>query len=1129
MTDSYFQDLAGTNGDYYYVDSSTRRVVQWPLALSWPATSGSTDPSVLYNDNPAEFFVYSGGLNTTAVFINRVERIGSVSVNLLSGSGVQLGVLVGESLNDPLPNFYGSPYTTSGTSGFDELYFATEYLEAPADYLQYLVTLPSPGNYNIVFPRAVVNNAFTVVHSGLGEYTISQVLPRRSTGTFDLEVNAIKAYHVSADLINTIALQVSDSIVVSPDIPDKSITGDKILDGTVSGVLITPGTITSNEIAANTITAFNLNVDQLDAVAANMGNLVINSGISIADNGYIWAGTGTATSPDSGLKIYSDGASSKLTAYGDGLPQLEISASGSLFTYPSGFVTLNREGLTLTTTFSGTAPLSSSFNGFFGLKDPLTTEVETEGILKYKGAQGQLSSILYTADIPNEGLYTAFQTGIVDNTLYPQKSTTDLITAGHQSSVLLQASTPSGFATISLTASGETSQASHFANTSAFYGAVYYNAATDPIFTLGNQFGYGTEFSQFSPATPDLGEIAGTVQVDSQFFGYPKKSFVFTRRDFSFEQLALVSINGEEMAVNVPIQLASTVSGLPPQPNLLSNGNFINNSSAGYGALPDDWFQDNFTELLGGGFITADYSGIKELDNNFELRANWYLNESSGNAVDYSGTSKTATQTGTVPRSQKSPMAYSPTFDATANYFTYTDSGQVMNNSNGFVMSAVVQVTSAPTSGGNQQSFCGFYDTNNNETSFGVQGNSGYSYFYFQLKLPSGQGVITVTHPHLVQLGKWYHIVAQYVKDPGVNRLVLWVNGTKAYVDNGATGRSATTSNVFGIGCAGNGNQLFSGRVNALTWWSDKSVNYLSTKAVRQMFAKLIYSGLKVVPLAEVDAMIFQDASFKNLDNFRGKYIRFSAEVYLENSSNSAYCSIETNTETITGDATSTTGEWVQISTVSYIDPSETSIRFAVNFTGPSSSIWVRRCYAMVVGERAGDYNLMGQTGSARYIAGYDHAKEDWQRFPSLLTLDYPIYHNIPYLFEENRWYSLDTTNHQISGGTSAIITSTVFSWAGNKVSYASELLQLTSNQTYFWVFPPIRHSTVVSMYSAAHCNVVIGGTAQADIGLVRFTTTNEYWVLYPRFNLLSWSSSGAKAVRIPFFTYMCDMIEEVE
>jgi hypothetical protein len=1166
MIDSYFPDVAGSTNDYTYVDSSTRRAVQWPLAISWPAHSGSLDPNVLLTDDETQYFVYSGGLNSTAVIMNRTERIGSVSLNILSGSGISLGVLIGESLNDPVPNFYGVPYTTSGTAERTDLYFPTKYDDAPIAYTELLFPIAGTGQINVVLPLPVFNRAFTIVHSGVGTYSISQILPRKATGAFDLEVNAIKAYHVSADFIDTIALQVSESIVVSPDIPDKSITGTKILDGTVSGVLITPGTITSNEIAAGsitgnritastisgsliagntitfdklasktltagqiadstltgaqivagtisgvliadntltaskiqagtitggqiaantisgalitagTITSDKLQVDQLDAIAANMGTLVVNSGISIGDNGRLYVGSGEYTI---------------------------LNASGLAFKNPVTVAPPGYRGQSGTDVISNVQQYPPDVNSikFASYYYDATTLISGAYVpVYYDYATPRYSTIIgqqqyyrpgFTVDGGNDN------TTSIDSGWLPSESGRQYFLSTATNRLYLNSKSTVGSSLLLSTAS---------------------SAASGLISMFNNKItvsGNGLE--------PKL-TLAIPTSVNSANFVVNK---IVGDAPFTFES-PLLTVTSETVLADVPVKFSNTISGLAPQPNLLSNGAFINNSQSGYGALPDDWFQDNFTELLGGAFITTDYAGIKELENNFIMRGNWYLNEASGNALDYSGTSKTATQTGTVTRSRKSPMAYSPTFDGTANYFTYTDSSQVMNNANGFVVSAVVQATAPPTSGSNQQSFCGFYDSDNNETTVGVQGNNGYSYFYFQLRLPSGQGVITLTHPHLVQTGKWYHVVAQYIKDPGINRLVLWVNGTKAYVDNGATSRASTTSNVFGIGCAGNGNQRFSGRVNALTWWSDKGVNYLSTRAVRQMFAKLIYANLKVVPLGTGTSMIFQDVTARNLNDFAGKHVRFSAEVYLESSSNTAYCSIETNVGTTSGTATTTTGQWVQISTVVYVNSTETSLKCQVCFTGSSNSIWVRNCYAMVVNEKALEQNSAGVTWSSLFNAVYDHSKEDWRRFPKLLTLDYPIFHYIPYLFEENRWYDISSLL-QISGGNSAVTTNVTFMWAGNQVSFSAGLLQLTSTQTYFWVYPPIRHSIFFETYSAAHCNVIIAGTAQADIGFIRFVPANDYWALYSRFNLLTWSNTGNKAVRIPFFTYRCDTVEEVE
>jgi hypothetical protein len=273
-------------------------------------------------------------------------------------------------------------------------------------------------------------------------------------------VNSIKAYHVTAELIDTISLRVSDSIVVGPDlIGAKSIDGSKIVDGTISGILMRDGTVTGNKIlagtisgvliagntitgnnivastisgaliaagtitadnittrtitadkivlsgitadllgpeavtaaalasgavisgklaansvlannvtagviqgyhvAANTISADKLQVVQLDAIAANMGTLTVNSGITIGTAGYLWAGAGSASAPTTGLKIYTTSGVSRLTTFNGSAKQLDIDSTGSLVVGANNEIKLNADGIAFASTYDG-APNADS-------------------------------------------------------------------------------------------------------------------------------------------------------------------------------------------------------------------------------------------------------------------------------------------------------------------------------------------------------------------------------------------------------------------------------------------------------------------------------------------------------------------------------------------------------------------------------------------------------------------------------------------------------------------------------------------------------------------------------------------------------------------------------------------------
>jgi len=252
MTDDFFQEISNTGNPFEYADNVRRYQTQLPLGISWPTMTGSLTPRDLYSDDNSIYMYYPSGLNKTAIEIQQRDRFGGVTFTLLSGS-VNLFIQASEYFADPNPAFISAPYTVSGESGTD-LILASYTEDTPNNPQNYWINLPSPGTYKVVFPNPVVSTALTVTHSGSSPYIFSQMLPRKSVGGYDIDVNAIRAYHVSATLIDTIALQVADSIVVGPElIGAKSIDGSKIIDGTISGVLIRDGTVTGNKVLAGTI------------------------------------------------------------------------------------------------------------------------------------------------------------------------------------------------------------------------------------------------------------------------------------------------------------------------------------------------------------------------------------------------------------------------------------------------------------------------------------------------------------------------------------------------------------------------------------------------------------------------------------------------------------------------------------------------------------------------------------------------------------------------------------------------------------------------------------------------------------------------------------------------------------
>ena len=252
MNEDFFENISNTGNPIEYADTVQRYQTQLPLGISWPTVTGSLNPSDLYTDDTSLYMYYPSGLNKTAVAIQQRDRYGGITFTLISGS-TNLYIQASEFFADPNPAFISSPYTVSGEGGTN-LISASYLSDTPENPQNYWINLPNPGTYKVVFPNPVISTAFSVTHSGSSPYVFSQMLPRKSIGSYDIDVNSIRAYHVTASFIDAVALQVSDSIVVGPDlIGAKSIDGSKIIDGTLSGVLIQNGTVTGNKILAGTI------------------------------------------------------------------------------------------------------------------------------------------------------------------------------------------------------------------------------------------------------------------------------------------------------------------------------------------------------------------------------------------------------------------------------------------------------------------------------------------------------------------------------------------------------------------------------------------------------------------------------------------------------------------------------------------------------------------------------------------------------------------------------------------------------------------------------------------------------------------------------------------------------------
>lgn len=316
--------------EFVYSNESAIQQMFWPLIFSQTVV-----PSVandLNTDTSGTFFTYSGDWQSLLISKQKEGRYKNFTIKAYSGDSFKFYFTT----NAPTvgaAKYYAGPLTISGS------YARFTTYSGETDARNNPITFSSPADNSRIFTLPEINNIhwMRLYHksfSGSTPYRVYQFLPRTLIQVDDLE----------AEVIDAVTLRVSDSIVIGPNlIGDKTILGQKIADGTVSGILMTNGTITANK----------LTITQLDAVAANMGNLVVNSGISIGTQGYLWAGAGSANAPTTGLKVYTSNGISRLTTFSGGIAQVDIGSDGKLYTGSGQSLKLDSTGMTLKTAVSG--------------------------------------------------------------------------------------------------------------------------------------------------------------------------------------------------------------------------------------------------------------------------------------------------------------------------------------------------------------------------------------------------------------------------------------------------------------------------------------------------------------------------------------------------------------------------------------------------------------------------------------------------------------------------------------------------------------------------------------------------------------------------------------------------------
>ena len=516
--------------------------------------------------------------------------------------------------------------------------------------------------------------------------------------------------------------------------------------------------------------------------------------------------------------------------------------------------------------------------------------------------------------------------------------------------------------------------------------------------------------------------------------------------------------------------------------NFLKNGNFINNSTNGYGATPDDWTNSSANPVQGGfpEFTKQqliDLLGIADGD----IEGLWNLNESSGNAADLSSNGYTLTDNNTVGASSDGLMDRARDFvranseylsNAAANIASLTGNQTWVAFIKPDDLSAYQKVMGRQASGGGDA------------RGFDIQ-TTGQTYFYMA-GLTTNASVLP---EFLLEAGKWYMLVGIY--DSSNSKLKYWVNGVKTEVT--ASGSATAITSDFALGRFGSrAADYFDGLIqNAMVL----SVALTDTQ-VKKLWAASTYKGQKI-RRSSTDALLYQDLDPVLVEKLRGKNLTLRASVYASSTNHRIYINDGTTTTAVSPTSADT---WEGIDVTAAIPASATQIRIGIEADTSDGNMWVKEV-ALYEGNMARPFSP---------------SADDMTRFPRLLKQDTPqIKKMSPYQYEEGKWYTLSLGYL----GFSASPTGTHEGMFMGKTAYCRVYLSGygTSNGTSFQMELPISSKssgaqTPKGVFAARNNSANYDSPPVGD--LAANSTLLTLWRLN---SAQTWTNSGGKGAYMNF------------
>lgn len=424
-------------------------------------------------------------------------------------------------------------------------------------------------------------------------------------------------------------------------------------------------------------------------------------------------------------------------------------------------------------------------------------------------------------------------------------------------------------------------------------------------------------------------------------------------------------------------------------PNLLENGNFINNSTNGYGDTADDWTSSNGNEVQGGFTVNEDGLDKAGLINllgitDGDIEGLWFLNEASGDATDYSSNSYDLTDNNTVGSSDDGLIGKARDFEASnSEYLRIANAScpnlEISGSQTWFTLIKPESFSSFDRimeKSNAAEKLLYINTSNDNSPAFELDGLTTNSRVDSDVKL---------------EAGKWYMIIGVY--DVVNTKLKIWVNGIKNEVT--ASGSATDSNGDFTIGIDENDEtNPFDGLIQYVGVLSIA----LSDEQVKRFFAGTMYKSTKIRRSTN-DAILSQSLEQDKVERLRGKYVTLRAK-YSSDTESAPYISIDDGTDT-ESDAVTTTDEYGILTLTKQIADDATEITVKLKHKDTDGQTWFEEV-ALYEGHTA---------------FPYAHSPEDWNRFPRLLKMDIPAVVS-GYEFEENRWYTVTPTITWSGGST---------------------------------------------------------------------------------------------------------------